>query len=54
MIDGDSSHDNRHDKLVTMAAKGKPVGRAAKSRAVARGDNLAPAQVRILVSQTYS
>ena len=29
----------------SMMARGRPMGRAAKNRAVARGDNLAPSQV---------
>ncbi|XP_013409364.1 manganese-transporting ATPase 13A1 [Lingula anatina] len=41
--DGDAN-----DKVSPPAAlKGKPMGRAAKNRAIARGDNLAPAQKKI-------
>ena len=32
-----------------MMSRGRPVGRAAKNRAVARGDNLAPTQVILLL-----
>ncbi|XP_062617317.1 endoplasmic reticulum transmembrane helix translocase-like [Saccostrea cucullata] len=44
-VDGEANTSN--DRVMPPGMKGKMAGRAAKARAVARGDNLAPAQKRL-------
>ncbi|XP_076436268.1 endoplasmic reticulum transmembrane helix translocase-like [Babylonia areolata] len=44
-VDGDAHMSN--DKMSLPSQRGKPTGRAAKQRAIARGDNLAPHQKKL-------